>query len=53
MKTKQLPNGNTKVWFDREDEFTIVGKNEPLIDTIIDANLLQRKYNKILVEEAM
>lgn len=51
MKTKTIENGKIKVWFDKEEEFTIVGKNEPLIDTIIDANLLQRKYSKMLVEE--
>lgn len=51
MKTKQLPNGNTKVWFDREEEFKIIGKNEPLIDTLIEANLLERQYSRTLVEE--
>jgi hypothetical protein len=51
MKTKTIENGKIKVWFDKEEEFTIVGKNEPLIDTLIDANLLQKKYSKMLVEE--
>ena len=51
MKTKKTPTGDTKVWFNREEEFTIVGKNEPLIDTLIDANILQRKYSKMLVEK--
>jgi len=51
MKTKTIENGNIKIWFDLEEEFMIVNKNEPLYDTIIDANLLQRKYSKILVEE--
>jgi hypothetical protein len=51
MKTKTLPNGNTKVWFDREEEFKIVNKTEPLIDTLIDATLLEKKYSRILVDE--
>ena len=51
MKTKTLPNGNTKVWFDREEEFKIINKTEPLIDTLIEANLLERQYSQILVEE--
>ena len=51
MKTKTIDNGNIKVWFNREEEFIIVNKNEPLIDTIIDANLLQVKYSKMLVDE--
>jgi len=51
MKTKTIDNGKIKVWFNKEEEFTIVGKNEPLFDTLIDANLLQRKYSKMLVEE--
>ena len=51
MKTKTLANGNTKVWYDKEEDFKIIGKNEPLIDTLIEANLLEKKYNKILVEE--
>ena len=51
MKTRTIENGNIKVWHDNEEEFIIVNKNEPLIDTIIDANLLQRKYSKMLVEE--
>ena len=51
MKTTVLANGNTKVWHDHEEEFIIVNKNEPLVDTIIDANLLQKKYSKMLVEE--
>jgi hypothetical protein len=51
METKTIENGNIKVWHDHEEEFIIVGKNEPLIDTLIDANLLQRKYSKMLVEE--
>lgn len=51
MKTKRLPNGDTKVWYDNEEEFIIVGKNEPLYDTLIDANLLEKKYSKILLED--
>jgi hypothetical protein len=51
MKTKKLADGNTKVWFDREEEFKIIGKNKPLIDTLIEANLLERQYSKTLVEE--
>ena len=51
MKTKTIENGNIKVWHDHEEEFIIVNKNERLVDTIIDANLLQRKYSKMLVEE--
>jgi len=51
MKAKTIENGNIKVWHDNEEEFIIVNKNEPLYDTIIDANLLQRKYGKMLVEE--
>ena len=45
MNTKTLANGNVKVWFDQEAEFLIVNKNQPLFDTIIDANLIQRKYD--------
>lgn len=51
MKTKTIENGNIKVWHDHEEEFVIINKNEPLIDTLIDANLRQKKYSKILVEE--
>ena len=51
MKTRTIENGNIKVWFNREEEFIIVNKNEPLIDTMIDVNLLQKKYSKMLVEE--
>jgi hypothetical protein len=51
MKTKTLPNGNTKVWFSREAEFKIISKNEPLIDTLIEASVIEKKYSKILVEE--
>jgi hypothetical protein len=50
MKTKKIANGNIKVWYDHEEEFVIINKNELLFDTIIDANLLQRKYSKILLE---
>ena len=51
MKTRMIENGNIKVWFNREEEFIIVNKNEPLLDTLIDTNLFQRKYSKMLVEE--
>ena len=52
MKTKTVENGNIKVWYDtHEDEFLIVNKNQPLYDTLIDANLIQRKYSKMLIEE--
>ena len=51
MKTKTLADGNTKVWFDREEEFKIISKTEPLIDTLIDASLLERQYSQTLVEE--
>jgi len=51
MKTKTIENGKIKVWHDHEEEFIIVSKNEPLYDTIIDANLIQKKYSKILIEE--
>jgi hypothetical protein len=51
MKTKTLTNGNTKVWYDNEDEFIIVNKNQPLFDTIIDANLFQRKFSRMLLKE--
>jgi hypothetical protein len=51
MKTKNTANGSTKVWFDREEEFTIIGKNEPLLDTLIDAQVLTKKYSEILVKE--
>ena len=44
MKTKTLKNGNTKVWFDREDEFNIVNKSAPLYDTLIDGNVNIKKY---------
>lgn len=51
MKTKTIENGNIKVWHDHVEEFVIINKNEPLIDTLIDANLRQKKYSKMLVEE--
>jgi hypothetical protein len=51
MKTKTLPNGNTKVWFDREEEFKIIFKPGNLLDTLIDASLLEKKYSRILVDE--
>jgi hypothetical protein len=51
MKTKTLPNGNTKVWFDQEAEFKIISKKEPLIDNLIEASVIEKKYSKILVEE--
>jgi len=51
MKTKTLADGNTKVWFDREEEFKIISKTEPLIDTLIEASLLERQYSQTLVDE--
>jgi hypothetical protein len=51
MKTKTLPNGNTKVWFDREEEFKIIIKPGNLLDTLIDASILEKKYSRILVDE--
>jgi hypothetical protein len=51
LKTKILKNGNIKVWWDREEDFTIVGKNEPLYDSLIDANLTVKKHSKQLVKE--
>ncbi len=51
MKTKPLVNGDTLVWYGREEEFLTVKKNQPLYDTIIDANLLEKKYSRILVDE--
>jgi hypothetical protein len=51
MKTKTIENGKIKVWYDNEEEFIIVGKNEPLYNTLIDANLLEKKYSKILLED--
>jgi hypothetical protein len=51
MKTKTLVNGNTKEWHDREEEFLIVNKNQPLFDTILDANLIPREYCKMLLKE--
>ncbi|HEY5125526.1 MAG TPA: hypothetical protein VIK14_17495 [Ignavibacteria bacterium] len=51
MKTKTLANGSTKVWNDNEAEFKIINKSEPLIDTLIEASLIEKKYSKILVEE--
>ena len=51
MKTKTLANGNTKVWYEREHEFKIISKSEPLIDTLIEASVIEKKYSKILVEE--
>ncbi|MGD0581485.1 MAG: hypothetical protein ABR974_00915 [Bacteroidales bacterium] len=51
MNTKTLVNGNTMVWFSREKKFKIISKSEPLIDTLIEANLLEKQYSKILVEE--
>lgn len=51
MKTKQLPNGNIKVWFTREEEFKIINKNAPLIDTVIDSSLKEKKFGKFLVSE--
>jgi hypothetical protein len=51
LKTKTLKNGNIKVWWDREEEFTIVGKNEPLYDTLIDGHIAVKKYSQQLVKE--
>lgn len=51
MKKKTLADGNTKVWFEREEEFKIISKSEPLIDTLIEANLLEKRYSQTLVEE--
>jgi hypothetical protein len=51
LKTKILKNGNIKVWWDREEDFTIVNKNEPLYDSLIDANLTVKKHSKKLVKE--
>jgi hypothetical protein len=51
LKTKVLKNGNIKVWWDREEEFTIVGKGEPLYDSLIDANLTVKKHSRKLVKE--
>jgi hypothetical protein len=53
MKTKTIANGKTKVWFDREEEFTVVGKNEPLYDTLIDAHILTERYSEVLVKEVL
>jgi hypothetical protein len=50
MKTKQLKNGDIKVWYDKEDDFVIVRKGEPPYDTLIDGNLLTKKYTRILVQ---
>lgn len=49
MKTKAIGNGDIKVWFDDEADFMIIRKGEPLYDTLIDGNLLTKKYTKILV----
>ena len=51
MKTKTLKNGNIKVWYDREDDFIIIRKGEPMYDTLIDGNLLTKKYARILDKE--
>ncbi|HOU02448.1 MAG TPA: hypothetical protein PLL94_10795 [Bacteroidales bacterium] len=50
MKTRTLKNGNIKVWYDGEDDFMIIRKGEPLYDTLIDGNLLTKKYSRILVK---
>lgn len=50
MKTKQLKNKDIKVWYDSEDDFMIIRKGEPLYDTLIDGNLLTKKYTRILVK---
>jgi hypothetical protein len=50
MKTKVLKNGNIKVWWDKEEEFTIVGKNEPLYDTLIDGNVLVKEFANTLLK---
>lgn len=51
MKTKQLKNGDIKVWYENEDDFMIIRKGEPLFDTLIDGNLLTKKYTRILVKD--
>jgi hypothetical protein len=51
MKTEKYSTGDTKIWFDQEAEFLIVNKNQPIFDSIIDANLLEKKYSKILIEK--
>ncbi len=51
MNTKTLPTGDTKVWFDNEAEFKIINRTEPLIDTLIEASLVEKKFSRILVEE--
>ncbi|MGD0341801.1 MAG: hypothetical protein ABSA76_08870 [Bacteroidales bacterium] len=51
MKTKILTNGNTKIWFENESEFTIINKTEPLIDTLIEASVIEKKYSRMLVDE--
>jgi hypothetical protein len=51
MNTKILADGNSKVWFDREEEFKIINKTEPLIDTLIEASLLERQHSQTLVDE--
>lgn len=51
LKTKILKNGNIKVWWDKEEEFTIVHKNEPLYDSLIDANVAVKKYSQQLFKK--
>lgn len=51
MKTKTLKNGNIKVWWDREDDFTIAAKNEPMYDTLIEENFLVKKFIQALCKE--
>lgn len=51
MKTKILKNGNIKVWWEKEEEFTIVRKNDPLYDSLIETHVAVKDYSKQLVQE--
>ena len=52
MKTKTIESGKTKIWFDREEEFTIVGKNESLIDTLIMLKYLLKSTPKSCLKKS-
>jgi hypothetical protein len=51
MNTKRLPNGDIKVWFDMEEDFIIINKDEPLIDSVINIKLTQKKNEETFMAE--
>jgi hypothetical protein len=50
MKTKTLANGSTKVWYDNEAEFKIINKSKPLIDTLIEAYVIEKNTKTHLIK---